>query len=123
MVETIEGAPSGVLAFRAAGEVTPADYEKVLRPATAAALARGEKLRVVYVLGPEFEGFAPGAAWDDMTLGFSHLSHWGRCAVVTDRDWVEHLVKGFGWLMGPHVRLFRMDELAAAMDWAGAKHG
>ena len=122
MIEVIDEAPRHVLAFRAVGEVEAADFERVLRPAIAAALAAGRKLRVVYVLGPEFTGYSAGAAWDDMTLGFFHLSHWDRCAVVTDRDWIQHLVKGFGWLMGPHVRLFAMDELPAAMEWAGAKH-
>ena len=122
MIEMLDGAPGDVLAFKAVGEVKATDYDRVLRPAIAAALAGGQKLRVVYVLGPEFEGYAAGAAWNDMTLGFSQLSRWERCAVVTDRDWVEHLVKGFGWLMGPHVRLFSMDELPAALAWAGARH-
>ena len=122
MIELIEGAPRHVLAFRAVGEVRAADYEAVLRPAVTKALAAGRKLRVVYVLGPDFQGYADGAGWEDMTLGFSNLSHWERCAVVTDSDWVEHLVKGFGWLMGPSVRLFPQDELPAALDWAGAAH-
>lgn len=122
MIETIEEAPRGVLAFRVVGKVEAPDFEKVLRPAVATALSRGKKLRIVYVLGPEFEGYTSGAAWDDMTLGFSHLNHWERCAVVTDREWVQHLVTGFGWLMGPHVRLFGLDELPDAMTWAAAKH-
>jgi len=122
MIEVIDGAPRHVLAFRAVGEVEPKDFERVLWPAVAVAFSGGHKLRVVYVLGPEFTGYSDGAAWDDMTLGFSNLSHWERCAVVTDRDWVRHLVRGFGWLMGPHVRLFAMDDLAAAMDWAAARH-
>ncbi len=121
MIEVIEEAPRHVLAFRAVGEVKAADYEAVLRPAVVRTLAAGRKLRVVYVLGPEFEGYSVGAGWEDMALGFSHLSHWERCAVVTDRDWVEHLVKGFGWLMGPHVKLFHVDELPDAMEWAAAR--
>ena len=119
MIETIEGAPRHVQAFKAVGEVGVADFERALWPALGATLKAGRKLRVVYVLGPDFTGYAPGAAWDDMTGGFSQLSHWDRCAVVTDRDWVEHLARGFAWLMGPHVRLFGLDDLPAAMEWAG----
>ena len=122
MIEVIEGAPRHVLAFRAVGEVGAADYEKVLRPAVTRALAEGRKLRVVYVLGPEFTGYGDGAGWDAMSLGFAHLSHWERCAVVTDRDWVQHLVKGFGWLMGPSVRVFPDADLPAALEWAAAPH-
>ena len=43
MVEPIEGAPAGVLAFRAVGTVEAADYENVLRPAVEAAIGEHGK--------------------------------------------------------------------------------
>jgi len=81
MIQIIEGAPEGVLAFAAVGEVDADDYAEVLRPA---------------------------------------IDDWQRCALVTDEDWVRHSAKALGWLMGGRLRVFDLDELKAALEWAAA---
>jgi hypothetical protein len=120
MIEIIEGAPEGVLAFKAVGEVRAEDYTDVLKPALDKVLAAGGKVRCVYVMGPEFTGYSAGAAWEDAEVGFAHFTSWERCAVVTDTDWVRHLVKGFAWLMPGRLRVFPVEEQQAAMEWAAA---
>jgi hypothetical protein len=120
MIQLIEGAPEGVLAFEAVGEVDAQDYEDVLKPAVEESLAGGAKLRLVFEIGPEFDRYTAGAEWHDMTLGFAHLTDWERVAVVTDHDWVRHGVKAFGWLMGGRLRVFDIDELRAALEWAAS---
>ena len=119
-IQLIDGAPDGVLAFEFVGEVDAEDYEDVLRPAIEESLAGGDKLRFVVEIAAEFDRFTAGAEWHDMTLGFAHLGDWQRCAVVTDVDWVEHAAKALGWLMGGRLRVFDIDELKAALDWAAS---
>lgn len=120
MIQLIEGAPDGVLAFEAVGELDAADYEDVLKPAIEESLAGGDRLRLVFEIGSEFDRFTAGAEWHDMALGFAHLTDWQRCALVTDLDWVRHAAKAFGWLMGGRLRLFEIDELKAALEWAAS---
>ena len=120
MIQIIEGAPEGVLAFEAVGEVDAEDYEDVLRPAIEAALEGGADIRIVYEIGPDFDRYSAGAAWEDMAMGFAHLTKWKRCAVVTDLEWVEHGAKAFAWLMGGRVRVFDINELKAALEWAAS---
>jgi hypothetical protein len=120
MIQLIEGAPEGVLAFEAVGEVDSEDYEDVLKPAVEEALAGSDKIRFVFEIGSQFDRYTTGAAWDDMALGFAHISEWQRCAVVTDLDWVEHAAKAFGWLMGGRLRVFDIDELKVALEWAAS---
>ena len=119
MIEPIEGAPNGVLAFKAVGEVHSDDYEAVLDPAVKQVIANGDKVRLVYLLGPEFDGLSTGAAWEDTKLGLGHLTSWDRMAVVTDTDWIEHTIKLFGYLVPGKVRTFSVEELPDAMAWAG----
>lgn len=119
MIERIE-APEGVLAFRAVGEVHSDDYDTVLEPAVAAAAADGGKLRLVYVLGPEFTSYSTGASWEDTKLGFGHFTAFERFAVVTSHDWVAHLVKAFGWLIPGKVKVFEVNALDDALVWAAA---
>ncbi len=120
MIQLIEGAPEGVLAFAAVGEVDADDYTEVLRPAIEEALEGDHRLRFVFEIGSEFDRFTAGAAWDDMALEFSHFNDWQRCALVTDVDWVWHSAKALGWLMGGRLRVFDIDELKAALEWAAS---
>lgn len=69
MIERIEGAPAGVLAFRAVGKLEAADYETVLAPAIEATIAEHGKVRLVYELGAAFDGYWAGAALEDTSCG------------------------------------------------------
>jgi hypothetical protein len=120
MIAPIEGAPAGVIAFRAVGKVEAGDYEDVLTPAIEAALSEHGKVRLVYELGPEFDGYSAGASWEDLKLGTSRLSKWERCAVVTDHRLIGDAVRAFGLLMPGDVKVFPVAELDDALAWAAA---
>jgi hypothetical protein len=117
MLRPLPDLPSGVLGFEAVGEVHSDDYRDVLRPAIDSAAASGG-VRLVYVLGPEFDGYSAGAAWQDTELGLSHVSAFERIAVVTDVGWVEHLVNGFGWMVPGELRRFALADRDEAVRWA-----
>lgn len=117
MIEIVEGFPANVIAVRASGELTHEDYEKVLIPAVEAGLARRDKVRIYYELGPQFSRMKAGAAWDDLKLGLAHYLRWERVAVVTDHDWIRHAVGAFRFLVAGEVKTFRMCEAREARDW------
>jgi hypothetical protein len=116
MIEQIKGMPAGTLGFRAVGKVTREDYENILVPDVEAVFALNRKLRLLYHLGPDFEGFELGALWDETKLGLRHVNDWDRVAVVTDESWVHALVRT-GILAPAQSRLFGNAELDAAMAW------
>lgn len=117
MIEQIEGLPAGTLGFRARGQVTATDYERVLVPDVEAAFALNRKLRLLYVIGEDFTGFDPGALWDDAKLGMRHLSGWERVALVTDVPWLRMTATAMGFVVPAEFRLFPYAELAAAKRW------
>ena len=118
MIEVLDGLPEGVVGVEAVGEVSAHDYETVLIPVFEAARAQHAQVHVVFVAGERFEGFAPGALWDDAKYGFSHFKGWGRVALVTDRDWMRQLTHTFSWLAPNGMRAFPTSQLAEAMTWA-----
>ena len=118
MIEPIADAPAGVLAFRAVGKVEAADYENVLRPAVEAAVAEHDKIRLVFELGAEFDGYSAGAAWEDVKLWAPHLGAWERCAVVTDHRLITDAMRVFSKLMPGEVKTFPATGLADALAWA-----
>jgi hypothetical protein len=119
MIEVLEDLPEGVVGVEAVGEVTASDYETVLIPVFEAARREHEQVRVVFVAGERFTGFAPGALWDDTKYGFTHLKGWGRVALVTDIDWMRRLTHAFSWLAPSGMQVFATSELEAAKAWAG----
>ncbi len=111
--------PAGTIGFQARGRVTGEDYDTVLVPALSAAIEAGP-VRLLYVLGDDFESYAPGALWSDTRLWSGHMKGWERIAVATDVDWVENARKAFGWMMPGQVKVFDDDEVDEAESWLAA---
>jgi hypothetical protein len=117
MIEQMQGLPAGTLGFRAIGQVTADDYQRVMVPDVEAAFALNRKLRLIYHIGEEFTGFDPGAMWDDARLGMRHFSSWDRIALVTDVQWLRMTATAMGFAVPAQFRLFGNAELAEAKRW------
>jgi len=117
MLQSIEYLPEGVWGLRAVGEVSKRDYEQVVRPALDAARREGRRLQFIYHLGPEFEGFTPGGAWEDARVGLQYIRLFERCAVVTDVDWIRTMTRAVAPMMLCPVKVFRNDEWNEAVTW------
>ncbi|WP_418607996.1 STAS/SEC14 domain-containing protein [Georgenia sp. SUBG003] len=113
----------GVLGFRAVDDVEEEDYRDVLVPAVDAAVAEHGKVRVVLVLGPEFDEFEGDAIWEDMKLGARHPASFERIAVVTDAAWAGPAVRVFSVLWPGQARAFRLADLESAKRWAAEGAG
>jgi len=117
MVERIPGLPDNVLGFSARGTITAEDYESVIIPAVEDLLGRQSKVRFLYHIGEEAEGFEAAAVWDDAKLGLKHLSGWEKLAVVSDIEWIRAALRIFGLAIPGHLRVFHNRELDEAKRW------
>jgi hypothetical protein len=117
MLKPMIDLPEGVIGFSAEGTVTDADYKNVFIPSVEDALKPGGKVRLLYVLGPDFRTYAPGAMWDDTLFGARHYFDFERIACVTDHAIIAAMVRSFGILMPAAVRVFAVKELQAAKAW------
>ena len=94
------------------------DYENVLVPAIEAAIAEHGKVRLVYVLGHEFDEYEGEAIWEDVKLGARHPASFERMAIVTDAKWAGPAIKVFSVLWPGQARAFRLADLESAKRWA-----
>jgi hypothetical protein len=117
MLDIIQGMADNVVAVSATGTVTAEDYDRVLIPAIEGKLRIYDKIRVLYQLGPEFDGFTAGAMWDDAKIGLKHLTAYEKIAVVTDVGWVAGAVKFFAFTIPCPVMVFGNEWLAEAKRW------
>jgi len=123
MIRLLRHMPPGVLGLEAVDDVEKEDYEDVILPAVEAAIAEHGKVRLVYVLGPEFDDYEGEAVWEDLKLGGHHPTSFERVAVVTDARWAAPAVKVASLLVPGQARAFPLAELDAATTWAAADVG
>ncbi len=120
MFDVMKDVPQGVIGIAAKGTVQTQDYEKVLIPLVQGKLAANEKLRLLMQFGPEFTGYTAGAMWEDGKFGFGHLRDFDMIAVVTDTAWLRHAVEMFAPFLSCPVRVFPVNEAAAAKTWVAS---
>ena len=123
MIEEIQGRPEGTLEFKVTGTVTGDDYDKVLTPALERALESNERIRLLWQVGPDFDGYTLGGAWDDARLGLRHWTGFERMALVTDEPWIETAVRALGFALPCPIRVFDLEELEEGRRWLSESLG
>jgi hypothetical protein len=118
MIRLLSDMPAGVLGFEAVDDVEREDYENVIVPVINKAIAEHGKVRLVYVLGPEFDDYEGEAVWEDLKLGVRHPGSFERIAVVTNARWAGPAIKIFSVLWPGQARVFQLAELESAKRWA-----
>ena len=118
MIRLLRDMPAGVIGFEAVDDVEREDYDDVIRPAVEGAIREHGKVRLVYVLGHDFDEYEDEAVWEDLKLGVRHPVSFARIAVVTDARWVAPAVKVFSVLWPGQAKAFPLAELEAAKSWA-----
>jgi len=120
MIETLPDMPAGVTGIRVSGRLR-GDELREFEPAMEKLVKDGE-IRIVEVIGSDYEGFGPGGLVEDLKVGFGALFHhhsaFKRIAVVTDKDWVAHTLHALAWMVPGELALLGLDELERAKDWA-----
>jgi hypothetical protein len=121
MVEAIEDMPAGTIGFRVLDDLEPRDYTEVFIPPLRELVEAEAEIRLLFVLGDEFEHFEPAAIWEDAKasweLGARHLPLWKRTALVTEVGWLRKASRAFGWMAPGDVKVFDNDQLAPAKEW------
>lgn len=104
-----------VIRATVSGQLQEADFH-VLAPRVEQVLEHCASVRMLVQLSG-FQGWSPGAAWEDARLGIHHYADFERLAVVGDgarEEWVTRLSKLF---MLADVRFFEPGESDEALAW------
>lgn len=120
MIELLPDMPENVIGIRVSGRLR-GDELRDFKPEIERVLQAGE-VRIVEVIAPDYEGFGPGGFLEDLKLGLGtvlpHHAAFKRIAVVSDKDWVAHVLHAVAWLVPGEFALFSLDELDSATQWA-----
>jgi SpoIIAA-like len=120
MIEVLPDMPEGVTGVRVSGRLR-GDELRELKP-TIEDMLNTDEIRIVEIIGDDYEGFGPGGLLEDLKLGFRtvlpHHSAFKRIAVVSDKPWVAHTLHAVAWMIPGEFAVFGLDELERAKEWA-----
>lgn len=120
MIELLPDMPEKVIGIRVSGRLR-GDELRDFKPEIERVLETGE-VRIVEVIAPDYEGFGPGGFLEDLKLGLGtvlpHHSAFKRIAVVSDKDWVAHVLHAVAWMVPGEFAVFSLDDLDRAIQWA-----
>jgi hypothetical protein len=117
MIRLMRNLPDNVLGVLVKEKITGEDYESVLIPAFEEKLKAHAKIRMLYHIENDFDGFAFDAMWKDAKLGLQHNSELERIALVSDHEMINSLMKFFGHLISSEIKIFKDTELDKAKGW------
>jgi SpoIIAA-like len=117
MLRPITDMPPGTLGFEAVGEVEDDDWEEAVEPVLRDEIAGGQKVRLLYLLGPEAREVEGDAMKADTGFRARHATSFERVAVVSDEDWMRPAVRALSMLLPGQARAFPVHELDAAKAW------
>jgi hypothetical protein len=117
MIEIMPESNGSVLALKASGKLTDADYKEVLIPKIEEIIKRSGKTKVLLYLPQDFIGWDAHAMWDDARFGLRHRNDFEKLAVVGGAKWVEWATKIASHFMEGEVRSFSEAQLREALDW------
>jgi hypothetical protein len=119
MLRRMHEMPAGTMGFEAVGDVDDDDWEDVVEPALRDELARGGKIRLLYLIGPRGDVDADLAGAE---AGFRarHVTDYERLAIVSDEDWIRPALRTLSFLLPGKAKGFRVHDLEQAKAWLGA---
>jgi SpoIIAA-like len=113
----IDEMPPGTIGFEAIGEVEDDDWEKQVEPVLRGQMAEGQKIRLLYLLGPEAREVEGDAMTADTGFRARFATSFDRVAVVSDESWMRPAMRALSFLLPGKAKAFPVAELDAAKVW------
>lgn len=117
MLTRIEDVPGYVVAFKATGEVSKEDYDKILMPAIDQADKAHGHIHFLFVLETPVKKFSVGAWLEDAWIGLKHYRGWKKVAIVSDEHGVEVFTNKFTFFIPGKTRGFKLADVEIAKKW------
>ena len=113
----LDDMPPGTIGFEAIGEVEDDDWEKQVEPLLRSEMAEGQKIRLLYLLGPEAREVEGDAMTADTSFRARFATSFERVAVVSDESWMRPAIRALSFLLPGKAKAFPVAELEAAKAW------
>lgn len=115
MFEIIPVNDKDILAFKAIGKLTDADYKQFL-PIMEEMIRKRGRISL-FIEMQDFEGWEAQAAWDDLRFGLHHDHDFKRIAIIADAPLIHAATSFVNLFSHIEMRFFDKSEAETAWDW------
>jgi hypothetical protein len=120
MLRRMTDMPVGTIGFEAVGDVEDDEWEDTVEPLLRQVIAEGQKVRLLYALGPRTREVEGDAMKADTAFRARHASSFERVAVVSDEDWMRPALSALSFMLPGKAKGFRTREIEDAKAWLAA---
>jgi hypothetical protein len=110
-----------VAGFRASGEVTREDYEKIVFPIIRQHVETFGHLNFVFYVDTSLKNFSAGAWVRDIWMGLKELARWHKVAIISDVERIRRFTDTISHLLPGEYKGFPTHQLEAAIRWASTE--
>lgn len=120
MITHLTDVPANVVAFRATGEVTKDDYDKVVIPAIDALVAKQDSINFLLIVDTAMKNFTIGALLKDLGVGLKHFTKWHKMAIVSEEADVIKFTDYFSYIAPGEAKGFDHSRIEEAKQWVSS---
>jgi hypothetical protein len=117
MLRRMTDMPVGTIGFEAVGDVEDDEWEDTVEPILRQVIAEGQKVRLLYALGPRTREVEGDAMKADTAFRARHASSFEKVAVVSDEDWMRPALSALSFMLPGKAKGFRVRDIEDAKTW------
>jgi hypothetical protein len=121
MIGILPGIPPNVAGFKASGEVTREDYEKIVFPVIRQHVETFGHLNFVFYVDTSLKNFSAGAWVRDIWMGLKDLARWHKVAIISDVERIRRFTDTISHLLPGEYKGFPTHLLEDAIRWASTE--
>ena len=115
MIQILEQTPDNIIATKATGKLTEADYNKLL-PLLNNKIEQYRKIRWYFEMA-DFDGWELKAFWEDVKFDTKHANDFDKVAMVGEKKWEEWMTDLMKPFTSAEVKYFDSSQKEEAMQW------
>ena len=115
MIQVLAETKENIIATRAYGKLTDADYKKLL-PIMTNALKKFKKICWYFEI-VSFEEYQMKAFWDDVKFDLQHIGCYEKIALVCEEKWHYLILRLIRPFIKTEINFFEIDEKDKALCW------
>jgi hypothetical protein len=114
-IQIEEESDGQAVAIHITGKLVDADYARMV-PELDRLIQHNGQLRLLFEL-TKFEGWQPGALWDEVEFDLKHFADIERLAIIGDRKWEQDMAAFYQPFTKATIRYFDLADADKAWQW------
>ncbi|UJH91911.1 STAS/SEC14 domain-containing protein [Antarcticibacterium sp. 1MA-6-2] len=115
MLQILEQTGGNIVATKATGNLTKADYDMLL-PLLNNIVGKNQKIRWYFEM-EGFEGWKLKAFWEDLKFDVQHVNDFEKVAMVGDKKWEEWMTDIMKPFTSAEIKFFEINHGTEAQIW------